>query len=236
MILEGKLFFYSETGTEGGYWAFQDGRYISIKTPDFGVTDGMKVWDVSDRSKSGLASNAELFLHNQWVPIPDPILQDHDFGMSTLFLGEQRGDTAADERLMNRYNFRIKYHGEGGGTPSSEPLRPYGIPVNGLTRVTVVWSNGEVERQRLSATLLAEQWDRKGTHVLENGYRLEILHPHKRSVVWNGIIDLKPYELFTENVQGLWIHADQIGMSRNEWSDYFLKEFPARLRPSGLDK
>ena len=30
--LEGILHLHSETGTEGGYWAFQDSKFISIKT------------------------------------------------------------------------------------------------------------------------------------------------------------------------------------------------------------
>jgi len=29
--LEGKLHLYSETGTEGGYWAFQDFQYITLE-------------------------------------------------------------------------------------------------------------------------------------------------------------------------------------------------------------
>jgi hypothetical protein len=32
-ILNGVLFIYSETGTEGGYWAFQDSRYIQKDVP-----------------------------------------------------------------------------------------------------------------------------------------------------------------------------------------------------------
>lgn len=32
--LTGICFFFSETGTEGGYWAFQDSKYISPPRPD----------------------------------------------------------------------------------------------------------------------------------------------------------------------------------------------------------
>ena len=31
--LEGILHFHSETGTEGGYWAFQDSKYIQENVP-----------------------------------------------------------------------------------------------------------------------------------------------------------------------------------------------------------
>ena len=33
--LEGVLHFWSETGTEGGYWAFQDKKFIYPPTPDW---------------------------------------------------------------------------------------------------------------------------------------------------------------------------------------------------------
>ncbi len=229
MILEGKLIFYSETGTEGGYWAFQDNHYMSLSLPVFGVTNDTRVWDADDRIRSGLASNAELFLNEKWIPIPDPIMSNPDFEISSLFRGEQRGDLSADERLMNQYGFKIKYSGHAGSTPRSEPSRPYGIPQHGMTRVTVKWENGEVECHRKSDSLLIEKWDCKGLHVLKNGDGLEIIHPFEKSVVWKGIIELKPCNLFTEHAQGMWIHADQKGMSRDEWSDYFFKNFPAQL-------
>jgi hypothetical protein len=37
--LQGVAFFWSETGTEGGYWAFQDGQYIS-QHPTLGTQFG----------------------------------------------------------------------------------------------------------------------------------------------------------------------------------------------------
>jgi len=68
MNLEGKLLFFSETGTEGGYWAFQDNNYVSLVSPKFGVTGGMKVWDASNRNRSGVTSDVELFLNEKWLP------------------------------------------------------------------------------------------------------------------------------------------------------------------------
>jgi hypothetical protein len=47
-IIEGKLVFHSQTGTEGGYWAFQDSNYISLVSPVFGVVDGVKVRDINE--------------------------------------------------------------------------------------------------------------------------------------------------------------------------------------------
>jgi len=159
--------------------------------------------------------------------------------VSSLFCGEAKGDKSADERLMVRYNFKLKYASQRlvekygvdywmlenpstavlndgaklhiGGTPDSEPYRPYGIHQNGLTRVTVNWNDGEIEYQRKSNTLLVEQWDYKGLHILENGDRLKIIHPNEKTIVWDGVIELKPFQLFTEHVNGVWIHADQNG-------------------------
>jgi len=229
MKQQGKLFFYSETGTEGGHWAFQESGFISLRPPVFGVSNDTRVWDAADTNKAGQSSNAEVNLDNQWLPIPDPIVHDPDYEISSLFRGEQRGDFLADERLMKRYGFKIKYFGQAGRTPESEPSRPYGIPLHGSTRVTVTWADGEVEYRRLSNTLLIEHWDPKGTHLLETGDRLEILDPNTGSVVWEGTVELRSYSIFTEHARGFWIHTDQQGISREDWSNYFFKNYEARL-------
>ena len=45
--LRGVCFFFSETGTEGGYWAFQDSAYI--KSPEEWSYDGLHVLKNGDR-------------------------------------------------------------------------------------------------------------------------------------------------------------------------------------------
>ncbi len=35
VVLEGVCHFWSETGTEGGYWAFQNAKYIFASTPEW---------------------------------------------------------------------------------------------------------------------------------------------------------------------------------------------------------
>lgn len=69
-------------------------------------------------------------------------------------------------------------------------------------------------------------------HIMKNGDRLKIQHPTEESVVWDGVIDLIQFDLFTENVKGMWIHADQNGISREEWSGYFLNNYPAQFHES----
>lgn len=43
--LEGVLHFFTETGTEGGYWAFQDLKYITKNTTRFACEKCGCYWD-----------------------------------------------------------------------------------------------------------------------------------------------------------------------------------------------
>lgn len=117
-----------------------------------------------------------------------------------------------------------------GCIPATIPDRPYGIPQNGLTRVTVVWNDGQVEYERKSDTLLVERFDYNGLHILKNGDVLKIIHPTEDRIVWQGIINLKKNPVFKENANGAWIHTDQIDSSREEWARYFFDSFPAELQ------
>ena len=44
-VLEGRLSFHSETGTEGGYWAFQDKKFITKNTTRFTCKKCCRYWD-----------------------------------------------------------------------------------------------------------------------------------------------------------------------------------------------
>ncbi|MEO1010029.1 MAG: hypothetical protein AAFX53_01910 [Bacteroidota bacterium] len=66
-------------------------------------------------------------------------------------------------------------------------------------------------------------------HILKNGDRLKIEHPTEELIVWDGVVDLRQFDQFTEDAGGLWIHADQKGISREEWSKYFFNNYPAKL-------
>ncbi|MEA3379234.1 MAG: hypothetical protein U9Q69_06415 [Nanoarchaeota archaeon] len=260
-VLEGVLFFHSETGTEGGYWAFQDKRFITKTLPSFGVFANLNVWDLKDTERKGKAqNNAEVFLNNKWLPHPDPMTDEPDYFISSLFQGEERGYHEADKRLMKKYGFKIKYaaetmderYGKGnwhiedpndpsiaiipdgtremfGGIPSTKPDRPYSVPENGLTRVTVEWDDGTIEHKRLSNTLLEEKWEYGGLHILQNGDKLTIYHPEDNKKIWSGPINLREHDLFTEDAFGLWIHTDQIGIKRETWAEYFFEKYPAKL-------
>lgn len=256
--LEGVCAFYSETGTEGGYWAFQEKRFIIYVSPPYGIWENQTVWDLLNPNRKGKTRNdVKVLRDGKWCPLPDPIERDPDYFISSLFRGEERGDRDADKRLMKKYGFIIKYaadqmderYGKGnwhleksstavtsdgtrvfyGGTPKTEPDRPYGVRIGELTRATVEWENGVIE-QRLSDSLLVVSWNYEGLHILKDGDQLTIYSkddPNK--IVWSGTIKLRQYPLFTEDAFGMWIHADQEGVDRKTWAKWFFEEYPAKL-------
>lgn len=254
MELEGRLCFYSETGTEGGYWAFQESKYINLVSPTFGVSNKQTVYDIDNDSRKGITSNSEVLLNNKWLPLPDPLTQEPDYLESSLYKGEEQGDLSADARLMEKYDFKINYtedraneeYGKGNWKFSGHgkeiiledgskmyfgitcsPNRPYGIPQNAITRVTINWNDGRIEEYRKSNTLLVEQWDYKGLHILENQDVLKIKDPETLNWIWEGEIDLTQFGVFQEHAKGAWIHAEQRGIDRETWADYFFNKYPA---------
>jgi hypothetical protein len=66
--------------------------------------------------------------------------------------------------------------------------------------------------------------------VLENGDELTIFSKENPSeVIWSGRIALQPFPAFSEEANGLWIHADQAGLERETWARWFLEQYPAEL-------
>ncbi len=73
-----------------------------------------------------------------------------------------------------------------------------------------------------------DHWSYDGLHLLADGDRLKILAPDG-SIYWEGVISLKQHPLFTEDAFGFWIHADQIGVSREFWATPFFKGYKGEL-------
>ena len=251
--LEGRLLCYSETGMEGGYLSIQDIKFITLKTPTFGINDGCKVYDKTDNKRFGISSNLEVLLDNIWLQLPDPIVKDNDYKISSLFCGEINGDLEADKRLSEKYNFEIKYsverlneeYGHGnwkidkklpyvtlndgthlhfGDTPTTIPSRPYGIPQFAETRVTVNWSDGHIECKVLSDNLLIEQSDYKGLHILKDKDILKVLDPKTKNVICEGRIYDIPLKTFSLTLKGHF-EKDESG----NWENYFTKNYYAEL-------
>jgi len=75
-----------------------------------------------------------------------------------------------------------------------------------------------------------DEWSYKGLHCLEDGDHLTIYSKDKPDeVVWSGVIKLQHHPLFTEHASGFWIHADQEGIDRDTWAQWFFDEHPVTL-------
>ncbi len=250
LICSGKLTYFSEQGMEGGQLAIADKSFIKLCVPIYGFQENEKVWDNIDNSKIGITSDPETFLDGSWMPTRDPILDEPDYRISSLFCGEERGDFDADKRLMKKYNFRMKYfqekaneiYGIGnwkfrkphseiilndgsivmmGGTPNCEPERPYSIPLAEFSRVTVKWNDGTSETKRISNTLLVELGSYEGLHVLKETDYLKVIDQTTGNIISEGQINLIPLRTFSQTKKGHFENGD--------WEKYFTEEYSAEL-------
>ena len=73
-----------------------------------------------------------------------------------------------------------------------------------------------------------EHWSYDGLHPLRDGDYLKIIDPNGETY-WEGRINLVQHEAFTQEVYGLWIHADQSGLDRKWWATPFFKEWKGEL-------
>jgi len=133
-VLDGVLTFFSETGTEGGLWAFQDSQHMQKNVP------------------KGYCKKCGIYLRDS-----QPACLDGD-------------------------------HEE----------------------------------------LIGDAWSYDGLHILKNGDELTIYDPDDEEV-WSGVINLQQYPVFTEHVNNFWLHADQIGVERDVWAEYFFERYSAKL-------
>lgn len=249
-ILTGKLTLFFEQGMDGGQLAIADTKFIKLCIPIYGFQGNEKVWDNNDKTKFGITSNPETYLNGSWLPTRDPILDEPDYKISSIFCGEENGDLNADKRLMKKYNFRMKYNKEKadeiygvgnwkfkkhpseiilndgsiivmGSTPNCEPNRPYPIPLAESSRVTVNWNDGTVETIRKSDTLLVERGSYEGLHILNDTDYLRVLEQNTCRVIAEGKINLIPLKTFSLTKKGHFENSD--------WEKYFIDEYLAEL-------
>ena len=195
-VLNGVLHLHSETGTEGGYWAFQDERFI----------------------KPSFVERCNPCGNFGYVPIEEAAgfggARDYrqDLEIQQRWIRQWEEDRASREaeiaRSIQQLGFALERPAPcAPGTHNWELFTPDG------------------------------SWSYDGLHLLQDGDHLTIFSKERekkaRSVVWEGVVDLLQFGLFTESASGLWIHADQKGISRETWSEWFFKHFPARLTKAG---
>lgn len=166
--MRGVCHFYSETGTEGGYWAFQDQQFIGIPN-----------------NEEHCADCGILRSHFEQAAANETLVATHTYSLEDVVGPE--GRVALPESCLD-------------GTHRFQPLYPEGM------------------------------WSYEGLHVLRDGDQLTIFDKENEDqVVWQGEIKLLQHDLFSEDAFGMWIHADQDGVEREQWATWFLKEYPAEL-------
>jgi hypothetical protein len=68
--------------------------------------------------------------------------------------------------------------------------------------------------------------------VLKDGDELAIFEKYEPTQeVWRGAVRLREYALFTESARGMWIHADQEDVPREQWAEWFMSGYPAEYWP-----
>lgn len=257
MIIKGKLYSYSEQGMEGGYLGIVDENFISLSIAKTILNDNQKVYDCKNPLREGITSDTEIFVNNAWVSIKDPkitdpILNDTDYKISSLYVGEEKGNKNADKRLMEKYHFKIIYKeekadklfGKGnwkfnksktqiisnegkimllGGVPESIPHRPFSIPNAKKSSVTVHWKDGKIDKKRLSNTLLTEQIGLKGWHSLSKNDYIKVFDSTTNKVLCEGVVKKIPLQIFSATFEGHFTKKSQ------HWKPFFINEYKAEI-------
>jgi len=228
--LRGVLHFFSETGTEGGHWAFQDERFMHLPPPNqWWCSHCGRVWD-KDQHPDEEPKPGFTYLRPQ---VRWHIAEQH------LNTGEWVDDNAVELPDISQLpEGKITWAYRSYDQPMDFPLQPTaGDDVDGAwNKIHNQKSRQCYEQGHLSWQSPREQWPTgtwsyEGLHVLGDGDELTIFGKADPSmVVWSGIITLKRHDLFTEDARGMWIHADQSGIDRETWAAWFFAENPAELR------
>lgn len=198
----GVLTFHSETGTEGGYWAMQDEKYMGLAAPPHFVCSKCgRIWDKA-----------------RDVEPPKPSFTYYRPGWEengTTYIGGYFGSYVPRDDLPTTF----------GDEPEGSFNDEFTKAQNAKARECYDNGHGEWESLYPNGT-----WSPHGLHILRDGDVLTIYNPdNPEEVVWEGTIQLVQYPLFTEHAGGMWIHADQVGVPREEWATYFFVEYPCKL-------
>lgn len=202
----GVLHFHSETGTEGGYWAFQDEKFIDLPDPhNYSCTGCGRCWNKSKTTEEPKPSFAYWIERDENDRSPE----GYRYASGYMSYDAPRNDLPEAPPYDDKNSFNYKFIHTG-----NERARD--CYENGHKGWKLINPNGT--------------WSYEGLHVLKDGDELTIYSKkNKEKVLWEGEISLKQHNLFTEHTSRLWIHADQKGINRETWANYFFKEYPAKL-------
>lgn len=203
---KGILLFHSETGTEGGYWAMQDERFITPAPEQTSTKHCQKcgtLWTFAGPNARPEPVPQFLYYRPGWT---GPEGQN--------YIG---GYFGSDEWLEDG---QTKFGDEPDGSINDVYTRTRNAKARECKENGHAWELWEE----------GPSWSYEGLHVLHDGDHLTVYSPDdKKHVVWEGEIKLKQHALFTEHAGGMWIHADQEGIDRETWAQMFFDGYPCRL-------
>jgi hypothetical protein len=213
MKLKGNLFFYSETGTEGGSWAFQDEQFTGLVPPnEWRCTRCGRVWD-KDRDDEEPKPSFTYWIDRDSLP--------EDKNPKRYIAGYHAFDEPQSGTLIDPATGVEFPVSDGPG----ELDRTFMYSINATANEC--HDKGHAEWEFMYPDGISSY---EGLHVLNDGDELTVYDKDDPShVVWQGTINLKHYDLFTEHVSGMWMHADQQGEDRDAWAQLFFENYPAEL-------
>lgn len=202
--MAGVLVFHSETGTEGGWYAFQNAKFMGLPAPNQWVcTHCGRVWDKDRDTEPPKPS------FTYWRDMEDQVspsgtryvsgFAGYDEPHDDLPEGSPSGADAEWNRRRNAIALVCYTEGHAG----FEHMYPNGI------------------------------WSYEGLHMLKNGDRLRVFAKGKSRVLWEGPVALEGVQGFTHDVRGLWVNQRPTLLDEEQWSSWFLDGHPAELTPKG---
>jgi hypothetical protein len=99
------------------------------------------------------------------------------------------------------------------------------IPAAEHSRVTVKWDDNTIDTERLSSTLLVEEWSYEGLHMIEESDFLKIKDPKTGVIICENQISSIPLNLSSQTMKG---HFENINGDDN-WEKYFVENYFAEL-------
>lgn len=211
--MTGVLVFHSETGTEGGYYAFQDSKFMGLPAPNhWRCPRCSRVWDKN---------------RNPETP-PE---------VSFTYWRDMEGKVSeSGARYISGFAGYAEPHDDlSEGSPSGADAE-WNRQRNAIA--LVCYNEGHAEFEHMYPNGI---WSSEGLHMLENGDRLKIWSTDKSQVFWEGEVRLIRIESFEHSVEGMWVNqmpADSMAEFRGQggdlaWGRMFLMGLPAELTPGG---
>lgn len=201
-MIKGVTTFHSETGTEGGYWAVQDEKFMGIPNDDLRCSRCGRIWQ------------------KERYPEPPP--------PSFTYWRDMEGQRSPEGYAYSSgYAAYDEPHSDLPTTPGVEgDFNDVFTKESNATSLECYVAGEHVWEPEFPTGM----WSYEGLHVLKNGDHLRVFDKDDPTkLIWEGDIQLDPVGLFQEHAYNFWIHADQHGQDREAWAALFLEEHPCEV-------